>query len=150
MYRFRLRNDTFLLICHTCSYAQIPQSCKIWEMHRNEIIDGRVSFVAFMIATSLYQITPALLSLVPSLAIAYLILGWTWATFVVQYIFSCLYLLVSLGIARVLCLWFDGNHIKFSRPFSLYLSNNVLFSGALVPIAKFPSYFKWLVSLHLF
>ena len=90
----------------------MPTLSKIWDMHRSEILDGRVSFSSYMIATMVYQISPALLSLLVSLAIAYGIIGWTFATYVVQFIFSSLYLLVSLEIGRVLCLWYDGDYTR--------------------------------------
>lgn len=91
-----------------------------------------------------YQITTPLLSLLPSLAVAYAILGWSFGSFVIQYIFCSLYLIVSLELGWVLCLWYDGDHTRFSKPFALFVILNFLFSGSLVPISKFPPYFQWL------
>ena len=113
-------------------------------MHRSEIIDGLISYLSYMLASMLYQFSPAVLALVSSLAIAYVTLGWTFASFVVQFIFSYQYLPVSLQAGRVLSLWYDGNHTKYMRPFSLFVVINYMFSGTLVPISDFPQGFEWL------
>ncbi|CAB9525697.1 ATP-binding protein [Seminavis robusta] len=133
-----------LAACYNVFQYKISQACEIWRMHRSEILDGRISYLSYMIASKLYQFSPALLSLVPSLVIVYALLGWSFATFLGHIIFASMYLSISLQGGRVLSLWFDGSHIKYIKFFSLYLMINLMFSGTVVPINKFPSGFEFL------
>jgi hypothetical protein len=71
-------------------------------------------------------------------------LGWNIASFIMHYNFTALYLVVSLQFERVLCLWFNGDHIKFNKPFSSFDILNCLFSSTIMPISIFSVGMQWL------
>ena len=126
--------------------SMISNHCKFWIMHRNDIMDHRISVHSFIWGTQLYQFAIPTVMMLISLALSYAILGWKFKTLIVQFLFSNIYLLVSSQLGRVLGTHFDGDYSKFTRAYSLFLILSFFFGGTLVNVRKLPLWTPWIIS----
>ena len=119
---------------------------KIWVDHGFELDDGRVFLASYQVASLLYCLSIAVLSTLVSLAIAYAILEWDWASFPNQLVFGCVYLLLIIGFGRCLSLVFNGDYIFF-RVYLLVIFLNICLAGYLSTPGQAPESVRWLFSL---
>lgn len=117
---------------------------ELWLSHRFEMDDKRISPLSFQIATSLFTFPGPLMSVLLAVAVAYVILGWSFGTFVVQYLFVGVYLLVVLQFGRVLCVLFSGNFGPVMKVYTTTLLINAVFSSAFIPSNSFPESLNFL------
>lgn len=154
VFRFDTGSLTQILFAVACFIAvpvnvmryMISDHCKYWIMHRNDITDHRISVHSFIWGTQLYQFAIPTVMMLVSLALGYAILGWTFKTLIVQFLFSNIYLMVSSQLGRVLGTHFDGDYSKFSRVYSLFITISFFFGGTLVSVRKLPWWTPWIIS----
>ena len=153
-FQFDSGSLTELLFAVTCFIAVpvnvmrylIEDHCKYWVMHRNDILDRRISVLSFILGTQPYQFAIPNVMMLISLALSYAILGWDFNTLVVQFLFSAIYLLLSSQLGRVLGTYFNGDYSKFSRVYSLIIILTFLLGGTLVNVRKLPRWAPWIIS----
>ncbi len=124
----------------------IHQHCLFYEMHRNELIDRRISFWAFISGTQPYQFALPTLMLLVSLILCYPILGWSFNTLIVQFLFSALYLLLNMQLGRAVGSYYEGDYGRFAKMYSLMITIATLFGGTVVGVSKLPMWTPWIIS----
>lgn len=121
--------------------------CDLLQSHIWELEDGRVSCAAFLLSSFLFISATPLASLALAQLVGYLILGWDFNTFVVQYLFGAIYLLVGLEFGCALGALFRGSYSRLAPIFSVYVFVSVVVSGLLVNPNKLSTELLWVVYL---
>ena len=123
---------------------------ELWRSHKFEMDDKRISPVAFQMATALFTYPIPLMALIVAVAVAYAILRWSFATFVVQCLFAGVHLLIALQLGRVLCVAFHGDFDPVMKVYTTVLLINAVFSSLFVSSHKFPreAQFLFLLSIN--
>jgi len=123
---------SFLFTHKVFAYNELRQSHK-FEMH-----DKRISPLSFQISTSLFTFPDPLLFVLLAQTVAYAIIGWSFSTFAVQFVFVGVYLLVALQFGRVLCVALGGHFGAVMKVYTTVLLINAVFSGVFVTSNQLP------------
>lgn len=118
--------------------------CDMYQAHLLELEDGRISPTAFFLATFLIMFSMPIIMLPVALAIGFAVLGWDFDSYVDQYLFAALYLMVSLQAGRCLVIYVNGDRTICNQLYTLVAAFNGVMSGALISPNKVPIYIRWL------
>ncbi len=119
-------------------------ACAMYEAHLLELEDGRISPTAFFLASFLIMFSMPIIALAVSIAIGYAVLGWDFDTYIDQYLFSALFLMVSLQSGRCLLIYVDGDIPTCNQVYTMVVAFNGLMSGAFISPNKLPMYLRWI------
>jgi len=123
------------------------QSVMNWDMlsaHLWDLEDNRVSPVSYMLASGFRMFYIPIISIPPSLALAYAALGWQWKSFWVQNLFSVLTTVALLQFGKTLSAGMkDFRSVASSMNVALYLG--VVLSGTFVNPSTVPSSLQWIM-----
>lgn len=119
-------------------------ACAMYQAHSLELEDGRISPTAFFLASFFIMFSMPIITLAVSIAIGYAVLGWDFDTYVDQFLFSALFLMVSLQSGRCLLIYVNGNIPTCNQVYTLLAAFNGLMSGAVISPNKLPMYLRWI------
>merc|ERR1739844_498237 len=112
----------------------------MYQAHSLELEDGRISPTAFFLASFFIMFSMPIITLAVSIAIGYAVLGWDFDTYVDQYLFAALFLMVSLQSGRCLLIYVNGYIPTCNQVYTLVAAFNGLMSGAVISPNKLPMY----------
>ena len=141
---------TSLLFCAAPVFVfqtLLLEACTIYDAHKLELEDGRISPTSFFLASFLCLFSVPVIAIAVATAIGYAVLGWNFGTYIDQYLFACMYTMVCLQLGRSLVIYYNGNYRKMEQIYVLYACFSIVMSGALISPNKLPSYLSWLTYL---
>jgi hypothetical protein len=87
---------------------KIVEYAFLWKAHKLETDDKRISLFSFQLSTSLFTFSVPIIAVFVSTLVAYFIMGWSFETFIVQFIFVVVHMMLQLQLGRVLVVLFRG------------------------------------------
>ncbi|KAL7575315.1 hypothetical protein ACA910_001835 [Epithemia clementina (nom. ined.)] len=124
-------------------------SWDIWRTHRWELDDRQISVSSFQTASIAFSLSMPLLAIVASLALAYAILGWDWASFSNQALFGVVFLTVIIKFGRSLIFLCNGNYSVFMMIYLTCIILFVVFGGLVISPTRAPESARWLFGMSL-
>lgn len=119
---------------------------KVWEAHRAELDDRRVSCAAYYFASFTFSMSLPVFALLLCAVAGFAILDWDFSALLVSYLFMSFYLLLILEIGRSLYLLFDGDPVYWKCVLLILFVDN-MFSGLLASPDDAPDALVWLFAL---
>lgn len=127
----------------------LHRACMNFQAHQLELEDGRISPTSYFLASLLFLVSVPIISLAIALVIGFVILGWDFGSYIDQYLFAAIYLLISFQIGRVLIVISNGEYRIVNNLYVLYQALSFTLSGALMSPNKLPPGLRWLTYISL-
>jgi len=119
---------------------------KVWEAHRAELDDRRISCAAYYLASFTFSMSLPVFALLLCALVGFAILGWNFSALLVSYLFMSFYLLLILEVGRSFCLLWDGDPVYWKYVLLILFVDN-MFSGLLASPEDTPEGLVWLFAL---